>query len=188
MARLAQQFDPTQHDTEQRAEFENLPDGIYELELESSKGNEKNSDTYFRLDTVINVRAPEEYAGRKLFNGFNLVHSNTQAMEIANREFATLCRAIGHEGAVDDSEDLHLRPFVAKIGMGKPSKEKNADGTPKYPARSEIKRYFFPDEGPLPEIGVTAPPVANDNKPAPAKPAAAAAPKPAGSRPWGSKK
>ena len=182
MAKLGASFDPTQHDTEQR-DFEPLPEGIYELELESSKESDKNSNDYFRLDVVYGVRLPEEYEGRKLFDGFNLVHSNTQAQEIANRQFASLCRAIGHAGSVDDSEDLHLRPFRAKVGMGKPSK----DG--KYPAKAEIKRFFFPDEGNLPDPAVSAPaandntrPAVNDNKPAPAAAVASA-----GNRPWGKK-
>lgn len=78
---------------------------------------------------------------------------------------------------VEDSEELHFKAFTAKIGLGRPSK----DG--QYPARAEIKKYFFPDQGDVPEPAIDSeqpkaaskPAPANDNKPAPA----------AGKRPWG---
>jgi hypothetical protein len=34
------------------------------------------------------------------------------------------------------------RDVIVKMGKGKDSKEKNADGTPKYPARIEVKGFF----------------------------------------------
>lgn len=101
---------------------------------------------------------PEEFAGRKLFNNYNLENKNAQAQEIGQKQFACLCRAIG-VAEVDNSEILHFRPFTVKIGLGKPSK----DG--QYPARAEIKRYYFADEGQLPEPAIDA------EQPAPTKPA-----------------
>jgi hypothetical protein len=77
--------------------------------------------------------------------------------------------------------------------MGKDSKEKNADGSPQYPARNTIKKYFYPDQGDVPEPAIDAiqpgaattaraqAPV-NDNR------QAAAAAKPAGAKPWGTRK
>jgi len=132
------------------------------------------------------VIRPEEYAKRKLFNNYNLKNKSTQAQEIGQRQFASLCRAIG-VSEVEDSEELHFKAFTAKIGLGKPSK----DG--QYPARAEIKRYYYPDEGNVPQPSIdTNQPVAqarpaNDNRPAAANsnkpaPAAAAAGK---KRPWG---
>lgn len=183
MAQLGAAFNPQDHDTEQK-EFSLLPEMIAELEVESSKANEKNNDSYFRLDVVYSVRAPEEFEGRKIFDGFNLVHSNAQAAEISNRQFASLCRAIGHTGALADSEDLHLKPFVAKIKVKGASKGK--DGK-EYGPKNEIARFYFPDEGDLPEVQVLAAtndnarPAANDNRAAPA----AAAP---AKKPWGSKR
>lgn len=193
MARLNTAFDPQAHDTTQ-SDYSNLPDGIYQLEIEASSESDKNDSSNFRLNVTHVVVEPEEYKGRKLFDGFNLVHPKADVQEIANKQFAALCRAIGHVGAVDDSEDLHFRTFTVKIGMGKDSKEKNADGSPKYAARNTIKRYYFPDEGNVPEPAVEAtsapandnrrpaPAAANNNRPAPATAAAGA-----GARPWGKK-
>jgi hypothetical protein len=191
MASLGQRFDATQHDTTQ-AEFSDLPLGIYQFELETAEVAKTANGRGTILKTVPKVVAPAELAGRKLFgNNYNLENDNPVAQEIGQKQFASLCRAIGIDG-VEDSDELLFRVFTAKIGMGKPSK----DG--QYAARPEIKRYYFPDEGnvPEPEIDAVQPPpapkAANDNR----RPAANdnAASKPAGGaaaggtrRPWGNK-
>lgn len=175
MAALGKRFDATEHDTTQ-SDYSELPNGIYKLEIEASDVNTGDKGT--GLKTTMVVVEPEQYKGRKLFNYYNLEHSNADAQRIGQAQFASLCRAIG-KSEVEDSEDLHFHVFTAKIGLGKPSK----DG--KYPARAEIKRYFFEDEGELPEPAIDAvqptstPAAANDNRrPAAndnARPAAAAA-------------
>lgn len=84
---------------------------------------------------------------------------------------------------VEDSEELHFKAFTVKIGLGKPSK----DG--QYPARAEIKRYYFPDQGDVPEPAIDAEqprPAANDNRPA-ARVAGNDNRPAAGKRPWGQK-
>ncbi|RUM98998.1 DUF669 domain-containing protein [Pseudaminobacter arsenicus] len=183
MAQLATRFDATAHDTEQR-DYEELPNGIYELEVEASDVTPTKDGRGTILKTTMVVLRPEDYAKRKLFNNYNLENPNAQAQEIGQRQFASLCRAIGID-SVEDSEDLHFKAFTAKIGLGKPSK----DG--QYPARAEIKAYYFPDQGNVPEPAIdasqpaTKPAAANDNRQAPA--AKAAAPAAAGKRPWGSK-
>jgi hypothetical protein len=195
MAKLHTRFDATAHDTEQRAEFEDLPTGIYKFEIEASEIKETGPEgarTGCGMKYTANVVAPEALAGRKFFGFINLENANAQAQEIGQREFASLCRAMELDGA-DDTEDTHFRPYTVKLRMGKPSKKLNADGTPMYPARVEVGRYFFPDEGELPEPAiddvqpVKAPvAAANDNAPA-SRPAAAPAAKPAGSKPWAKK-
>lgn len=192
MAQLGQRFNAQDYDTEQR-DFEELPNGVYQVEIEASDVTKTSNGRGTILKTTNIVIAPEEFKGRKLFNNFNLENDNPQAQEIGQKQFAALCRAIGVD-AVDDSEELHFRSYTVKVGLGKPSK----DG--QYPARAEIKRYYFPDEGNVPEPAVDANqpaprqtaapandnrrPAANDNRQAAAKTAA----KPAGARPWGNKK
>lgn len=187
MARLGNTFNAQDHDTTQ-SDYSELPNGVYDLEIEASDVVPTSTGTGTILKTTIVVIAPEEYKGRKLFNNYNLENANAQAQEIGQKQFASLCRAIG-ESSVEDSEDLHFRAFRAKIGLGKPSK----DG--KYPARAEIKRYFFPDDGEMPEPAIDAiqpaqapandnrQPAANDNR----RPAAAAGTAAAGGakkNPW----
>lgn len=189
MANLGQTFDATQHDTEQK-DFSDVPNGDYELEIEASEVKPTKAGTGTLLSTTMSIIAPEEFKGRKLFESYNLENPNPQAQEIGQRQFAALCRAIGVQ-QVEDSDELHFKSFTAKIGMGKAS----ADG--KYPARNEIKRYYFPDEGNVPEAGIDTvqPPAAandnnpsqkaaNDNQPAEQQQAATGT---AGRRPWGAK-
>jgi hypothetical protein len=181
LASLGRKFNATEHDTTQ-SDYSELPNGIYKLEIEASDVVTKDGNT--GLKTTMLVIEPEEYKGRKLFGYYNLEHSSAQAQEIGQKQFAALCRAIG-VAEVEDSDELRFISFTAKVGLGKPSK----DG--QYPARAEIKRYFFPDEGNVPEPEIDAnqpappPKAANDNRAAPAQRPAAA--KPAGNRPWGKK-
>lgn len=187
MANLGTKFNAQDHDTEQR-DYEELPNGIYSLEIEASDVAPNKAGTGTVLKTTMSVIEPESYKGRKLFTQFNIEHDSPQVQEIAQRQFASLCRAMSID-SVEDSEQLHFLAFTAKVGLGKPSK----DG--QYPARAEIRRYYFPDEGnvPAPEIDANQPApqpaAANDNRRTAAsndnKPAAAAA----GTtrRPWGSK-
>lgn len=185
MAQLGSTFKATEYDTEQRGDYEELPNGIYRLEVEASDVTETSTGSGTILKTTMTVLEPAEYKDRKLFTNFNLENKNPKAEEIGKRQFASLCRAIG-ESEVQDSEDLHFKAFTAKIGLGKPSK----DG--QYPARAEIKRYYFEDEGNVPDPAIdenqpSRPAPANDNAPA-ARPAQQEAAKPTGSRPWGNKK
>ena len=158
MAGLGQRFNPTEHSTEQR-DYENLPDGIYILEVTSSDVKSEPNKTVLKV--TYDVIEPEQYKGRKIFGNFNLMNPNAQAQEIGLSQFAGLCRALEITEEVEDSEDLHFKAFTAKVGMGKPSK----DG--QYAARNEVKRFYFPDEGNLPTPEITGPVTkapANDNR------------------------
>jgi hypothetical protein len=185
MARLGTAFNAQDHDTTQ-SDYSELPNGIYKLEIEASDVVPTKAGDGTILKTTFAVIEPEELKGRKLFGSYNLENKSPQAQEIGQKQFASLCRAIG-ESTVEDSEDLHFRGFVAKVGLGKPSK----DG--QYPARAEIKAYYFPDddkEVPEPAIDDVQPAAraapANDNKPAPAA-RTAAAPAEKGKSPWAKK-
>lgn len=191
MASLGRKFDATAHDTTQ-SDYAELPNGIYRVEIEASEVKQTANGKGTILKVTNTVIEPEEYAGRKLFNNYNLENESAQAQEIGQKQFASLCRAIG-VAEVDDSEDLHFKAYTVKIGLGKPSR----DG--QYPARAEIKRYYFEDEGELPPPAIdevqpkAAPAAANNNRPAannnrPATAPAAAPVKVAGARPWGAKK
>ena len=180
MAVLGQTFNPTEHNTDQRAEFENLPDGIYRLEVTSSDVNTGDGKT--GLKVTYDVIEPDDYKGRKIFGYINLENPSVKATEIGQKEFASLCRALGISDPVNDSEDLHLIGFTAKVGMGKASNG--------YPAKNEIKTYYFPDSGNLPAPAITGPvrTPANDNRRAAntnTSPAGAAATE--NKRPWGAK-
>jgi hypothetical protein len=186
MASLGQKFNAQDHDTTQ-TDYAELPNGIYVMEVEASDVVPTKDGKGTILKVTNSVIEPEDYKGRKLFNNYNLENQSAQAQEIGQKQFASLCRAIG-VSEVEDSEDLHFKAYTVRVALGKPSK----DG--QYPARAEIKRYYFPDEGELPPAAIdeTQPaskpaaannnqrPAANDNRTAAAAPKAAAG----GSKPW----
>lgn len=178
MAKLNTAFDATKHDTTQR-DYEELPNGNYLMEVESADVAPTKAGDGTILKVTMQVVEPEDYKGRKLFTNFNLENKNSTAQEIGQRQFASLCRAL-ELSEVEDTDDLLFKSFTVKVGLGKASK----DG--QYPPRAEPKRYWFPDEGNVPEPAIDAaqPKPANDNRPAASndnKPAAAAGKK----RPWG---
>lgn len=196
MASLGTRIEVTEEGTEQRPQYENLPNGNYLLQMESADVVEKNADSpehSIMVKSTFEVLEPEEYKGRKLFGNYNLKNKSEQAQQIGNSQFQCLLRAIEVPSA-DDTDELLFRSFMATVGLGKDSKEKNGDGTPVYPAKPEIKRYWYPDVGDAPAPGVTAAPpagkspandnraAANDNRPKTAAPTAA--PK---KTPWGKK-
>lgn len=184
MAKLGQRFDATAHDTEQRPDYEELPNGIYRMEVTEADVAPTKSGNGTILKTVNKVLEPEEYEGRLLFNNYNLENANATAQEIGQRQFASLCRAMEIDG-VEDTDELLFKPFTVKVKLGKPSK----DG--QYPARAEIASYFFPDQGnvPVPAIDANQPArPANDNRAAAndnSRPAAQAQAGGAKKRPWG---
>lgn len=191
MAKFGVSVTVTEESTEQRPQYENLPKGTYRLQMEAAEIVEKNENTpdhSIMLKSTFEVLEPEEFAKRKLFGNYNLKNKSAIAQQIGNDQFQCLLRALELGAVEEDSEtdDLLFIAFMADVGLGKDSKEKNADGTPKYAARPEIKRYWFPDMNDAPEPSVEV--AANDNRPAandnaPAKAAAAPA-KAAGAKPW----
>ena len=172
-------FKMTEQDTSQSSV---LPLGNFALEVSASEVKKTSAGTGTYLATTMDVLEPVEFAGRKVFYNFNLENPNPVAEKIGKDELAKLCRAIGLEQDPDDSEELHFKRFVAKIGL-----EKAQEG---YDPKNKPVRFYYPDEGDLPEPGLLdAPPAgkpaarpapANDNRPA-ARPQAGA---PKKATPW----
>lgn len=195
MAKFGVSVTATEEGTAQRPQYENLPNGNYLIQMEAGEIVEKNvgqQDHSIMLKSTFEVLEPEEFKGRKLFGNYNLKNKSEIAQKIGNEQFQCLLRAVGIEEVTEDSDtdDMLFLSFVATVGLGKDSKEKNADGSPQYPGRPEIKRYWYPDMNDAPALGVTGPAKpANDNRPAANTNARAAAPAATGEveRPWKSK-
>lgn len=194
MAKFGVSIAVTEESTEQRTEYDKLPNGVYRLEISAAEVKRKNEGTQQEssgFKCTFDVVDPEDLRGRKLFGFYNLSHPSAQAQEIGQKQFSQLRRALNF-GDVDAEmeeqdviDEMRLVPFIATVGMGKDSKEKNADGSPQYPANNEIKRYYYPDLDDAPPIGVMA--AANDNKVTAkivTKPAATTTAAAAGSKPW----
>lgn len=148
-------FDATSVDTTSSASFDAIPAGTYEAVVTDSELREtKNRSGHFLLLTFAILSGP--YENRKLWARLNIDNPNSVAVEIARRELASICKAVGVLKPQDSSE-LHDKPMTIKVAV-----RKLPDGT----ETNEIKGYAAVSGD------VSAP---AQNKPAP-KPAQDAAP------------
>jgi len=74
-----------------------------------------------------------EYQGRIIFVILNLWNPNPKAVEIANRELATIVAAVNKPGA-QNSEELHNIPMTVKVGI--------QPGQGEYGPSNRIKNYM----------------------------------------------
>jgi hypothetical protein len=72
------------------------------------------------------------YQRRHFWDRLNLVNSNPQAVEIAQRQLSAICHAVGVL-KVSDSEQLHFKPMTVSV------KVRPAQG--EYQARNEVGGY-----------------------------------------------
>lgn len=138
-----------------------LPSGEYEVMIVKSdtKGTKSGNGSYLELEMHV---ISGEHTGRRHWERLNLDNPSLKTVKIAQEQLARLCVALGVD-EVDDSEELHDRPFVAEFAIDKKDNTRNViygyraiSGAPVSPAK------LAPPKAPPPA--------------APAKPAA---------RPWG---
>ena len=80
-----------------------------------------------------------ENKGRYIFNLLNLDNPNPVAVEIAQKELATICEACGID-EIEDSTELHGIPMAIRVVI--------KEGSGGYPPKNEIKMYKPADEMP----------------------------------------
>ena len=87
-----------------------------------------------------------EFKGRKVFDRLNLVNGNDQAQEIAQRSLSAICRCVGvlHP---KNSEELHDKPLVVKVGIRAASGEFQASNVVKGYSRTDGKDLKEVTEG-----------------------------------------
>lgn len=121
MAQLAQNFDATQ--VEPMQEFVPLPEGEYIAIIEDSEMRATKAGTGNYLSLTLQI-VEGDHTGRKLFDNLNLDNPNPQTVEIAQRTLSSICHAVG-ELAVNDSEQLHNKAMMIKVGFQKDNKDRN---------------------------------------------------------------
>jgi len=156
--------------------FELLEPGDYRLETSEIGDETVTKDGTGAYVTFKYTVVEGDRQGAQIFANYNIKNKSEKAVEIAYRELSALGHAIGVLGG--HSDDLLYKPFTARVGVekGKPK----GDGT-NYSDRNRIEKFYPADSG--------APPAAEKQAPAPAKPAvvATSAAKPVaatGARPW----
>jgi hypothetical protein len=117
-------------------EFKPLKAGWYPAELVKSelKSTKDKKGKYLSFQFKVTEDANDESSeGRFVFTNLNIVNSNETAVKIAHSDLKAICEAVGHEGELEDTVDLHNIPLMIKVSY-KPE-------TPDWPAKNEIKGY-----------------------------------------------
>ncbi len=147
MAFLDQAFDASS--IEPLNTYEPLPVGKYLAQAVNSELRATKDGTGQSLVYELEI-LEGKYAGRKVWERFNLVNRNPQAVEIAQRNLAAFCRAVGKMN-IKDSSELHLIPFIADIKI-KPGKDGYGDS-------NSVR--FLPCEGGVGPVAQAPAPAAN---------------------------
>lgn len=113
MVQLPNAFDSNQH--EDMNDFTPVPIGEYKVHITNSELKDTKAGTgkFVKFEFTI---LDGEYQGRKIWTQLNLVNPNPVAVEIAQKEFATLCRAC-NQPVVQNTEVLHGKPIIIKAGI-----------------------------------------------------------------------
>jgi hypothetical protein len=110
MANLNGIYNP---DAEAGTDFTPVPTGEYLMVITDSDMKPTNANTgeYLELTHEI-IDGP--YKARKAWARLNLVNSNAQAVEIANRDLASIRAATGVPNP-RDSQELHNKPMLVRV-------------------------------------------------------------------------
>ena len=149
MAQLPNPFDATA--IEPMATYDVMPAGKYPMAFVESEMKDTAAGTgqYLQLTAEI---LDGTFKGRKVWARLNLVNPNATAVDIANREFSSICHAVG-KPMVTDSAELHNIPFLGEVKI-EPAKGQ-------YDARNAMKGYESLGQGaptaPAPAANAPAP-------------------------------
>lgn len=123
MAILPSAFDATQH--EEMSDFSPIPKGVYVSQIMSSelKRTAAGNGQYIKLEFEV---MQGEYRGRKIWTNLNIVNPNPQAVQIAQKELTSICKAVGKH-VIKDTQELHGIPFNLTVSI-KPAKGDYAEG------------------------------------------------------------
>jgi Protein of unknown function (DUF669) len=107
MAQLPSAFNANDHEAQR--DFSAMPPGQYTAVITASEKKEARNagNFYWKLEFTI---IEGEFKGRKVWANLNLINSNPKAVEIANSELSSICKAVG-KVAITDTAELHDIPM-----------------------------------------------------------------------------
>jgi len=129
MANLGMTFDTTQH--EQMGSFEPIPAGQYKAVIVDSE-MKRTKNGYGQMLVLKFEVIDGEQKGRNFWSRLNLDNPNKTAVEIAQRELATIGNAVGKKVFTDSSE-LHNIPMSVTL--------KVSPGSNGYGPSNEVAMY-----------------------------------------------
>lgn len=143
MAGIGGAFDATKHEDMQSG-FDIIPLGKYLATVTKSdvKPTKAKTGKYISLTFTIQYG---KYKGRLVFTNLNIINPNPVAVEIAQKELATLCRAVG-KVSIQDTNELHGIPLILDVGL-----EKDKKGV--HPDKNKPIMYEKAGASPPPEAG-----------------------------------
>ena len=119
-------FDATQ--VAPQATLEPVPDGWYTVNIiESEVKPTAKEGAYLQLICQIMTG---QFVGRKLFVRLNIQNANPVTVEIAYQQLSAICHAVGVV-QVQDSSQLHGKPFEIKVIIRPPGNGYDASNEPK---------------------------------------------------------
>lgn len=146
MAQLPSSFNSNEH--EEMGDFSALPKGDYTVKITESDYVQNSKKTGHILKITRTV-VGGKFDGRKIFSNLNLDNPNPVAVEIANKEFTSTCKACNLV-VVEDSEELHNIEHTINLGVNKdgentikailPLSRQAAPESPSSPAAGKKKR------------------------------------------------
>ena len=124
-------------EVEPLGQYEPLPAGDYTAHATASEWRETKAGTGRYLQITWEI-LDDQGKGRRLWSRLNLENENEKAVEIAQRELSSICRAVGVLTPKDTSELLN-RPLRCKIKVRR---------TEQYGDQNEVVKYSPDKAGP----------------------------------------
>jgi len=142
MAKLGQSY--TTADIPAPMTFEVMPPGDHKMMVTHSSEKETNGKDGMGKMIVLEIDIQDgDFAGRKVFQNFNIENPNPKAVEIALRELGALARAVNVK-ELSDTEQLHYKMFVGTLAV-QPAKpyidKKTGEEKPGF-ASNRITKYM----------------------------------------------
>lgn len=132
-------FDATQFETQDS--YQPIPVGQYLVMVDEANFKETQGGAGQMIALRLKIVAGE-YAGRFLFENYNIRHSNPQTVQIAQKQLASLAFCIGVY-QFNDPKMLIGKPFQVKVAIRKDDK---------YGEQNVVRGYFNKDGVPASDI------------------------------------
>jgi hypothetical protein len=103
--------------------YDAIPPGWYPAVITESEMRETRAGTGQYLALTLEL-VDCAYAGRRVWTNLNLHNPNPKAVEIAHRDLASICRAIGMMQP-GKSENMHFKKFEVKLAIQRDNADRN---------------------------------------------------------------
>lgn len=129
-------FDVTEVVVDAPVSYDPIPDGEYTLKAldAEEKATAAGTGSYIKVKFEV---VKGEYAGRLLWQNFNINNPSEKAQRIGRQQLVAWATACGKPEA-DDTDKLLEKPFRAAVGIEK--------GTGGYSDSNRIKAFLFEEE------------------------------------------